>query len=459
MQRFVRSPYAFSAMMGGVRRFTAVTALAGIALILGGARDARALPSFARQTGQQCAACHNGYPELTPYGRLFKLNGYTFTGGQSDLPPVAAMVITSYTHTQAGQSGGAAPGYGPNNNFTLDAVSLFYGGKIASNIGAFAQATYDGVGKRLSWDNTDIRYANTTTLFGDELVFGLSLNNNPTVTDVWNSTPAWGYPYQTSGLAPTPGTATLIEGGLAAEVVGTNVYGFWNRLVYAEAGVYRTLSTRTLNTLGVDPTGSSSLKGVAPYWRLALEPSWGRSTWEAGLFGMAATLNPGRVTGFGTDHAVDVGIDTQYQFLADVHSISFQGSWITENQTLAASQALGNSSNSHDHLRSLHAKATYYYDQTYGATFGYFRLDGSGDMNLYGSSSANSSPNSAGWISELDYIPFNHGGPAFWPWMNVKLGLQYIAYQKFDGGTTNYDGAGHNAADNNTLYLFAWVAF
>lgn len=133
------------------------------------------------------------------------------------------------------------------------------------------------------------------------------------------------------------------------------------------------------------------------------------------MFGLAATLNPGRVTGFGTDHAVDVGIDTQYQYLADVHSISFQSSWITENQTLTASQALGNSSNSHDHLRSVHAKATYYYDQTYGATLGYFNINGSGDVDLYGSGSANSSPNSAGLIGELDYIPFNHGGPAFWP--------------------------------------------
>lgn len=217
-------------------RLLAAMIVANVALLPVGLRGAQALPSYARQTGQQCAACHNGFPELTPYGRLFKLNGYTFTGGQSDQPPLAMMVIPSYTHTQAGQTGGAAPGFGPNNNFALDAVSLFYAGKIASNVGAFAQATDDGIGKRLSWDNTDIRYANTTTLMDDELVFGLSLNNNPGVTDVWNSTPAWGYPYQSSGLAPTPAAGTLIEGGLAAEVVGTNVYGYWNRLIYAEAG-------------------------------------------------------------------------------------------------------------------------------------------------------------------------------------------------------------------------------
>jgi hypothetical protein len=421
--------------------------------------SAEALPSFARQTGQECAACHNGFPELTPYGRLFKLNGYTFGGGQSDLPPLAVMAIGSLTHTQAGQSGGAAPGYAPNNNVGLDFVSLFYGGKIAPNIGAFAQTTYNNVNKRLSWDNTDIRYANTTSMFGAETVFGISLNNNPTVTDVWNTTPAWGYPYLASSLAPTPAAKTMIEGGLAAQVIGTNAYVYWNRLIYAEVGAYKTLSTRADTTLGVDPTGHSSIKGIAPYWRIAVEPQWGRNSLEFGVFGIATTLNPGRVTGFGTDHAVDIGIDSQYQFMADLNSYSIQASWINENQSLTASQVLGNTSNSHDHLHSFRTKATYFYDQTYGATLGYFRIDGTSDANAYGAGSANNSPNSAGLIGELDYIPFSHGGPAFWPWMNVKFGLQYTAYQKFNGGTTNYDGAGHNASDADTLYLFAWLAF
>jgi len=40
---------------------------------------AHALPSFARQTGQKCAACHvsGSWPQLTPWGRFFKLSGYT----------------------------------------------------------------------------------------------------------------------------------------------------------------------------------------------------------------------------------------------------------------------------------------------------------------------------------------------------------------------------------------------
>ena len=59
-----------------------VLLLSAAAVCLVGIRPVQALPSYARQTGQQCAACHNGFPELTPYGRQFKLNGYTWTGGR-----------------------------------------------------------------------------------------------------------------------------------------------------------------------------------------------------------------------------------------------------------------------------------------------------------------------------------------------------------------------------------------
>src|SRR5579871_6675890 len=137
-----------------------------VAVLLCGAAGAallpqpvEAVPLYARQTGQQCAACHNGFPELTPYGRLFKLNGYTFKGGETDLPPLAAMTVLSFTHTQADQPGGAAPHFAPNDNPALEFAIFFYGGRTTENIGMFGQVTFDNIGKRLSWDNTDIRYA------------------------------------------------------------------------------------------------------------------------------------------------------------------------------------------------------------------------------------------------------------------------------------------------------------
>jgi hypothetical protein len=445
--------------MGGA----AIALLGGVGVtvvLVGGAPVARALPSFARQTGQECAACHNGFPELTPYGRLFKLNGYVFPGSTAKLPPISAMVVPSFTHTDKDQPGGAAEHFGPNDNFSSTG-SLFYGGAIVSDlgIGAFVQATYDHASRRFAWDNTDVRIARPVDLFGSELLLGATINNNPTVTDVWNSTPAWGFPFTSSGVAPTPAAGTLIEGGLAQQVIGPTVYAYWNRLVYGEFGGFRTLSPRTLTDLGVDPNGTSSIKNFAPYWRVAVEPKWGRNSFEVGTFGLAATLNPGRVTGSGTDHLVDTGFDSQYQWLGERNSVSLQASWVHENQTLSATNALGGSTNTHDHLRSFRAKGTYWYQQTYGATLGYFRIDGKNDPGLFGEVSATGSPNSAGWIGELDYMPFAYGGPQIWPWLNLKVGLQYIWYDKFNGGRTDFDGAGRNVNDNNTLFAFVWLAF
>ena len=441
-----------------VATLAAMLLLGAAAICIIGSRRVEALPSYARQTGQQCAACHDGFPELTPYGRLFKLNGYTFTGGTSNLPPFAAMAIPSFTHTAAGQPGGAAPYFGANNNIAFTG-SLFYGGKIADNLGAFIQGTYDENTRDFHWDNTDIRLAKPTELLGHETIFGASLNNNPTVSDVWNSTPAWGYPYVSSELAPTPVAHPLIENNLAQQVVGVVPYIYWNRLVYAEVGGYQTLGPSPLSALGINPEGTSAISGLAPYWRLAVEPAWGQNTWEFGTFGMAASLVPDRISGSGTDHLTDVGFDTQYQFLGARDSISLQARFIREYQDLAGSQALGLSTNSYNHLDSGTIKATYFYNQTIGLTLGYFHINGSSDPLLYGGASANNSPNSSGFTAELDYIPFNYGGPSFWPWLNMKLGLQFVHYIQFDGASTNYDGAGRNARDNDTLFAFAWFAF
>ena len=421
---------------------------------------AQALPSYARQTGHDFVLLIMGLPFFTPYGRLFKLNGYVFSGGSSNLPPLAAMAIPSFTHTQADQPGGAGPHLGPNDNFVFQG-SLFYAGAIYSPIGlgAFAQATYDSSARNFNWDNLDIRDAHATSLFERETVFGATLNNNPTITDLWNSTPAWGFPFLSSAVAPTPAAATLIDGGLAQQVLGITLYNYWNRLIYTEFGGYRTLGPRTESALGIVPAGLSAIKNIAPYWRVAVSPAWGQNSFEVGFFGIAATLIPQRVRDNGTDHLTDFGFDTQYQWLGARDSFSVQANWIDENQNLTASSALGLATNTHDHLHSMRAKTTYWYDQTYGATVAYFRVQGTPDPLLFSGVSANNSPNSDGWIGEVDYMPFSHGGPSLWPWLNMKLGLQYVWYDKFNGGRTNFGGAGRNAHDNNTLFVFAWFAF
>src|ERR1700682_5884983 len=54
---------------------------------IGFAPRAEALPGFPRQTGQPCGTCHTDFPYLTPYGRRFKLLGYTVGGGMFRTTP------------------------------------------------------------------------------------------------------------------------------------------------------------------------------------------------------------------------------------------------------------------------------------------------------------------------------------------------------------------------------------
>ena len=40
-----------------------------------------AIPAFARKYRTSCATCHNGYPNLTPFGEAFRRSGYQFPAG------------------------------------------------------------------------------------------------------------------------------------------------------------------------------------------------------------------------------------------------------------------------------------------------------------------------------------------------------------------------------------------
>ena len=70
------------------------------------ATNAHSVPAFARQTGQDCIMCHTVLPELTPFGRAFKLGGYVMSRSQKSYefpPPLAGMAQLSFTHTKKDQ--------------------------------------------------------------------------------------------------------------------------------------------------------------------------------------------------------------------------------------------------------------------------------------------------------------------------------------------------------------------
>ena len=421
---------------------------------------AQAVPAFAVQTGQPCQACHVGGfgPQLTPFGRNFKINGYTSRAGGFTLP-LSAMVVSSYTRTAKDQPAGSAPpGYGANDNFGLDQASLFLAGGYG-HFGAFIQTTYDGVAKAFHWDNMDIRAVTKATIKGVDAVFGLSFNNAPTVQDVFNTVPAWGFPYTTSATVPAPGAGPIL-GGFAQNTMGITGYAWLDNQFYVEVGGYQSPSAGFLTHAGVDPTAPGSIRGTAPYARVAWQKTFPDHNFEVGAFLMDVDIYPGLIMTTGlTDHYTDLGFDTSYQLFAkgdDVFTLNAR--YTHEHQDLRASQALGAAANIPQTLEDLRADASYYWHNKVGLTLGAFDTWGSTDPLLYGGATI-PRPNSSGVLVQLDGTPWGAGGSPLGPRFNIRVGIQYTDYFSFNGAGSNYDGTGRNASDNNTVRVFTWIAY
>ncbi len=484
----------FSFLTGAL--LIAALAAAAATIVVVSSNEARALPSFARQTGQPCGACHTDFPQLTPFGRRFKLGGYTLMGGeQTDIykktfggssnwiPPLSIMGVVGYTHTQADQDTTGQP-IASNNNFIAQAFSVFYGGALTDNIGAFIQATYsyppNSLNNNFTWDNADVRYANTATIGKTDITYGVTVHNNPTMQDVWNTTPAWGFPFVASNIAPTPSAATLIEGAFAQRALGVGGYAFINDMLYLELTGYKGINPRFLDRINMDGTDQpGTIDQMTPYFRAAFEPHWGDHWLMVGAFGWAARVNPQGIpldlysnplfvsqgvtpptTVAGTDKYTDLGFDAQYQYITNAVRVTAKASYIREQRKLDSTFAAGNSANPTNNLNSFKANLSLTWGENAKVvlTGHYFSIWGTTDPILYGDSVLTGSPNSNGWIAEIAYIPWGMDRSPLWPYANARIGLQYVWYDKFNGASVNYDGNGRNARDNNTLYAYLWFA-
>jgi hypothetical protein len=423
----------------------------------------KAVPSFARQTGLPCSGCHYTPPELNPAGRRFKLLGYVdraddtkvvkADGGKkrAALDLLASLPLSAWLETSFTSLKSPVPGTQNGSVEMPQDISLFLSGAWTTHVGSFMQVTYDVQDDHFGIDNTDVRYANKTKLGGKELVFGLNVNNNPTVEDLWNSTPAWGYPFVADDWAPTP-TAAPIVASLGQDVAGFGGYAMWDNHLYLDATLYRS------QHIGAEQPNEGTdfglnIRGVAPYWRVAWQQLTGKTQFEFGTYGMHMRSSPNAVSGLEddfTDWAVDTQID-QTLFKTDV--LSLRASYTRENSNLAAMAALEAASPGSHHLNTVMANAEYHFGNRASGAFGWFNTTGTTDVNLYPQDSvggsANGDPRSAGYIANFSY----------WPWQNLQLSAQYTGYTRFNGGSTNYDGAGRNASSNNTVYLVARFVF
>lgn len=426
------------------------------------AHPARAVPEFARQTGQACNACHVGGfgPQLTAFGRAFKLGGYTLSTTSGFNAPLSAMLVESYTHTSKDLSGPAGPHDGSNDNWSLQQLSLFAAGRISEHIGMLGQVTYSDIDRKVAMDNVDVRYARNFSRGGHGGVFGITVNNNPTVSDVWNTLPAWKFPYMASELAPGPTASPLIYGGLGQQVIGAGAYVSLDDRYYGEVGAYRTLSRSVLDTFNVDYGGR--LAGAAPYWRLTWNHDWNGQTLMFGLVGLTARLQP---DGAGTpsDRFRDIGVDGAFErYFEGGNALTVNASYVHEKQTLDASFADAAAERTSHTINAASLDASYYFHDTYGATVGWFNTTGTRDAILFSADpddgSVTGNPASRGEIVQVDWTPFGKRDSWAEPWANLRIGVQYTIYDKFNGASHNYDGFGRNASDNDTLFVFLWTA-
>lgn len=471
--------------------------------------DSQALPLFARQTGQNCVACHAGgqFPELTPYGRIFKLTGYTI--GDRDKVPLSVMAVASYSKvSDTSKSDNPSADFSRNGVPILAAGSLFAGGKITDNIGAFAQWTYNNYAAQTAdgsytghagMDNVDIRYADRFITPQRDLVFGVSLNNNPSVSDPWNTAAAWmqyvPVPSPTSnqfidGAAPFPGF------GSGGNLAGISAYMYLNKLVYAELGTYQTANgIFSPLSAGLNNASTTKLQGANnPYWRLALTHEWGAHNIMVGTSGMIAHVydDPTDTSDANSvSRILNTGVDAQYQYILDPHTFTAQVAYMRQRtdysaNTVAANAGIGSphgllaadgsplpDANSSDTTNVFRAKVSYVYQAKYGGSLAYFNLTGTTNTALqtsgYDSNGQVTSTDPLGTGIASTRVNGNLSGnpgtsgftyEAFWmPVQYARVGVQYTAYSKYNGATDNYDGMGRNAKDNNSLFIYVWGAY
>jgi hypothetical protein len=370
-----------------------------------------------------------------------------------DKVPISALLQVSRTATKNTATDGATADDFPRDRETIvQGAGLYYGGKIIDNAGALIQYNYNGIERKWGMEMFDVRYSNNTSVADKRLNWGVSMNNSPTLSDIYNSTPAWSFPH-TDSAAVMPAASTLIDTTLASQVGGVSAYGLWDDTLYAEFGAYRTANSGFFRFMGLGVPTDTVVSGTAPYWRLALQKQTGAHSFEVGTYGMVAKVFADSAEqSLGTNRFRDVALDAQYQYITDEHQVSAHATSIHEYQDWNTSFNQGLSSSPSTTLKTLRADVHYFFRRQWGGGLQYFHTRGDANDLLYNTGqpvmgSANGSPNSKGWLAELNWLPVDY----------LKLAVRYTAYQQFNGASSNYDGFGRNARDNNSVFLLVWL--
>jgi len=426
--------------------------------------SALALPSFARQTGAECAACHIAGmgPHLTPRGIFFKLSGYT--EGDNSTVPLSADLKVSHNER-------ALPGVKDDDR--LDTASIYLAGRLLSNVGALVKATHTrdsynvGAAPTDELAMVDLRYADTARLAERDLAWGLTFNNHPGLTDPVDVNPSWGFPaVGTQGSMFNP----LTQPTVPRRVLGLTAYRLWDSHWYGEVGGYTSMSRGLQDSLGEDPQNDpGKFSGIAPYWRLAYLHDLKTQFFRVGLTGMSArrqlaVISPSpRITERSGpyDRLQDVAVDGMYEYLGNRdHVVQLRAMYTFERRHYGGtlvSPFTGAVAHDSANVRERTLAATYVFHQRYGLTAALLNSWSSQDpVRNFPFPTTDSRVR----YLEVFWTPFGKEDSWMAPWANMRLAASWNRIDRFNGGTTNVFGPlSPNARDLNGSQLYAEFAF
>ena len=186
------------------RRGLFAVAAGAAAMLAVSAGPAEALPSYARQTGQPCAACHTAFPELTPFGRRFKIGGYTLQGGDWQGAADRGMIMGGFTHTNSPLRSGAVS----RRDCTPTTISSRSRSPASSPAGSSAISARSfrspAIRSAATSGSTPPTSATPTrSSCSARTRSGASTPTTPRQSKTpWNTTPSWGWPQIASTIAP-----------------------------------------------------------------------------------------------------------------------------------------------------------------------------------------------------------------------------------------------------------------
>ena len=164
---------------------------------------ANAIPVFARKYGMPCSSCHEAWPKLSPFGQMFKDNGYQM-GNDRDAPifqspaywPVAFRITPNW-HLENSQNTPVVAADGTSLNtsvttrgFDYTGMDILTGGTLAKNISFLLVPSSDETGAfhfesvnvrfdnlfNSSWANIKVGKFELDNLLSEKRILGLSAN-------------------------------------------------------------------------------------------------------------------------------------------------------------------------------------------------------------------------------------------------------------------------------------------